>query len=37
MVMCGLLSMSLLKMAAGMMAEEEEAIFMFQCRKFAIW
>ena len=36
MVMCGLLNMSLLKSAAGMMTEDEEAVFIFQCRKFAI-
>ena len=35
MVMCGLLNMSLLKIAADMASENDEAIFMFECRKFA--
>ena len=36
MVMCGLINMSLIKVAAEMVSEQEEALFMSQCRSFAI-
>lgn len=36
MVMCGLINMSLLKVAAEVVSEQEEALFMAQCRSFAI-